>query len=428
MKRIVLFIIAVLAASSASFAQDPKQEIKANPCLAGSNYLAYPGPEQQVLTPAPIGYKPFYISHYGRHGSRYLINPNDYLFPLNTLAKADSLGKLTEMGKEVLRKVRLLKAESNNRLGELTLLGAQQHAGIARRMVERFPDVFADSASVDAKSTVVIRCIISMESELQEMLRLNRCLKISHDASEHDMYYMNLSDPEIDKARYPNGLRKKLEAWEDKNYDPKPLMKRLFTDLDYASKLNERKLAGKLFTLANIIQNSEIRHKISLYDIFTADELYNLWNNDNTSWYVAYAHCPLNGATQPYRERNLLRNIIHEADSCIAIPTHGATLRFGHETMVMPFVCLLGLDGYDRQITSFDDVAKSGWVNYRIFMMASNIQFIFYRRSATDRNPLVKVLLNENEATLPVKSDTKPYYRWSDVKAYYQDKLAKAGY
>ena len=59
MKRIVLFIIAVLAASSASFAQDPKQEIKANPCLAGSNYLAYPGPEQQVLTPAPIGYKPF---------------------------------------------------------------------------------------------------------------------------------------------------------------------------------------------------------------------------------------------------------------------------------------------------------------------------------------------------------------------------------
>ena len=37
---------------------------------------------------------------------------------------------------------------------------------------------------------------------------------------------------------------------------------------------------------------------------------------------------------------------------------------------------------------------------------------------------LVKVLLNEDEATLPVESDVAPYYHWNDFKAYCQEKLA----
>lgn len=48
---------------------------------------------------------------------------------------------------------------------------------------------------------------------------------------------------------------------------------------------------------------------------------------------------------------------------------------------------------------------------------------MFYRRSRNDKDVLVKVLLNENEATLPVKTDCAPYYRWSDFKKYYLDKL-----
>ena len=32
----------------------------------------------------------------------------------------------------------------------------------------------------------------------------------------------------------------------------------------------------------------------------------------------------------------------------------------------------------------------------------------------------MKVLLNEQEATLPLDSDTAPYYRWEEVRAYWQ--------
>ena len=115
--------------------------------------------------------------------------------------KADSIGVLTSKGKETIAKIRRMYAEAYNRWGELTPLGAEQHKQIARRMYKRFPSVFKDSVWVDAKSTVVIRCILSMENELQELIRQNTRLKVRCDASAHDMYYMNLSDKKLNVTK-----------------------------------------------------------------------------------------------------------------------------------------------------------------------------------------------------------------------------------
>jgi hypothetical protein len=50
---------------------------------------------------------------------------------------------------------------------------------------------------------------------------------------------------------------------------------------------------------------------------------------------------------------------------------------------------------------------------------------VFYHKNAKDRNPLIKVLLNEKEATLPLSSDLAPYYRWSDFRDYYLRKVSE---
>jgi hypothetical protein len=34
------------------------------------------------------------------------------------------------------------------------------------------------------------------------------------------------------------------------------------------------------------------------------------------------------------------------------------------------------------------------------------------------------VLLNENEATLPLPTDQAPYYRWNDFRTFFLKKLA----
>lgn len=416
--------LAMLSIALSIDAQDVRKEILSNYCLSASNYLAYPGPSQNKLTPAPKGYKPFYISHYGRHGSRYLIGDNEYDKPLQILSEADKNGKLTPLGKDVLERVRLLWKESYKRLGELTELGAQQHKDIAKRMFERFPEVFSGNVHIDAKSTVVIRCILSMENELQQFLLLNPKLDISHDASYHDMYYMNLDDRKLSSEKMPDGVKEQYNAYRKAHVDYSRLINSLFNDSEYVRRnVSKEDFGYRLFKLASNLQSSELRKSITLYDIFTPEELYVNWQMENVRWYIEYGACPLNGGKQPFSQRNLLRRIIEQADSCMALPNPGVTLRFGHETMVLPLTCLLGINGYDKQIEKFDDVEKEGWINYRIFPMGANIQFIFYRRNASDKDIIVKVLLNENEASLPIKTDCAPYYKWTEVRNFYLSKL-----
>ena len=427
MKKLLFTAIISLFAIT-TIAQSVQEDLKRDIRYSASNQMAYPTPTQ-ALTPAPEGYKPFYISHYGRHGSRYLINPKDYSYPHEVLKSADSAGVLTPLGKNVLKRYEIIIQEADNRYGELTPLGAEQHRQIARRMYERFPEVFEGNVWVDAKSTVVIRCILSMTNELTELTRLNPKLRIRHDASMHDMYYMNFNDKELLKKKWNKESNDVYEKYfkEMVNYDY--AFCQLFTDTSFVwRKADARKFYEKLFHTANNLQNLEARKKVTLYDLFTDEDIYNNWRVANMWWYLGYGFSQLNGGKQPYVQRNLLRKIIEEADSCIVLQNPGATLRFGHETMVMPLTVLMGLNGYDLVTDDYAHLDQKGWVNYRIFPMGANIQLVFYRRNTGNKDVLVKVLLNENEATLPIKSNTAPYYKWSEVRQYYLDKINAFNY
>ncbi|MBQ4007390.1 MAG: histidine-type phosphatase, partial [Muribaculaceae bacterium] len=67
MKKLFLtFAIALLAINAMA---DVRGDLKTDPRISANNYRAYPDTQLPQLTPAPVGYAPFYIDHYGRHGS-----------------------------------------------------------------------------------------------------------------------------------------------------------------------------------------------------------------------------------------------------------------------------------------------------------------------------------------------------------------------
>ena len=360
---------------------------------------------------------PFYISHYGRHGSRYQTSANDYDYAYEVLQKADGEKALSQLGRDVLRRLKALRDEASGRWGDLTPLGGQQQRGIARRMFERFPQVFEGEAVIDARSTTTPRCILSMAYFVEQLLRMNGKLDVRQDASDHDRYYMRNS------ANIDNPAMAAKDCYDDfcnRHPSHQRVVGTLFADTAYMNHyVNAERLNYYLFRLASNLQSSELRKDMTLYDLFNDQEIYENWQKENVMWFLAFAFTDLNGGEKPFSQVNLLRNIIAQADSCIAQPGNGCSLRFGHDTILLPLVCLLDLNGYGQKINDMDQLERKGWVGYRIFPMACNVQFIFYRANASDKDVLFKVLLNENEATLPLKTDQAPYYHWSDFRQYY---------
>ena len=429
MKRFFLLIWAVVVVTTSIQAQNMAREtFEKDLRISANNYQAYPDKNLPTLTPAPKGYTPFFINHYGRHGSRWLIDPKDYSIPVEQLSKGEINGKLTQRGKEVLAACRNMLEASRQRLGELSDIGAEQHQGIARRMVENFPEVWQGDAHVDARSTVVIRCILSMLNETDMLKSLNPRLRITTDASEHDMYYMNYRDTVAIAAQ--RAARPAVNEFKDKLFPPKELDKRLgkitsrlFTDKKFVrDSIDSFTLVMRLLDVVSNMQSHHDFENIDLYTgVFTADDATLIWTYNNARWYVYSGNTPLTNHTGPLAHRHLLLNFVEAADIAIASGTNSATLRFGHESVVLPTVCLMGLNGMDYETTQLETLAEH-WRSYEVFPMAANIQMVYYRKPGSD-DILVKILLNEHEATLPIATDVAPYYHWTDVRKHFLSRI-----
>ena len=437
MKRLIAlsFIIchlsfSVAQSSSFSVAQNSaptaRDEIRQNRWLAGSNYLDY---DRQLpdfkYTKAPKGYRPFYFSHYGRHGSRWLIAKDSYTRVIRPLRKARQEGLLTREGEELLRQIELFNKTTEHRKGDLTTVGERQHHGIGRRMAEHFPEIFVKTKglAIDARSTTVTRCILSMVAECEELMAANPTARIHNDVSDSLQYYLNQPWEGVVKEQgsRTNALR---YNFANKITDSERITGALFADKKWANdSIDMKPFMRDLFEVVLNMQSHD--GAPDLTNIFTEDEIYNIWRAFNAGWYVNYAHSPQTGGVMAYSQYNLLRNIIETADTCLAAGNPQATLRFGHEVCVLPLACLMELDSCGIMVENLDELDQH-WQNYKIFPMACNIQMIFYKHKRGQGPVLVKVLLNEREATLPAgATDTPYYYIWDDVRRYWATKLDK---
>ena len=125
MKHLNYFLTAVLLLISASLlSQTTKEEFLKNRRHASGIYQPYFF-EATKSTPAPKGYTPFYISHYGRHGSRWVQTPDTYTYPQEILSKAHKERVLTPLGESVYERVDASAKDAWNRYVYLSQLGSK---------------------------------------------------------------------------------------------------------------------------------------------------------------------------------------------------------------------------------------------------------------------------------------------------------------
>ena len=402
-------------------AQTTFEEISADLNKAGGVYLAYPKVEAKQ-TPAPKGYKPFYVSHYGRHGSRYLLGDGDYQWIIQLMTKADAINGLTPLGKDVLQRLQLVWKETEGHGGDLTPLGVRQHQGIAERMSKNFPEVFRGKRHVSARSTVVYRCAMSMVAFGDRLKGLNPQLDINYEMSEKYMSYLNYH---TDRSNaFTHGEKgpwvEEYRKFEAAQVKPDRLVSSLFSNADFIRcEVNPANLMWGLYWIA--VDMQDIETPLSFYDIFTAQEMFDLWQCVNYRFYICNANPLASKGLVMANAKSLVENIIESADSAMKNRSIAATLRFGHDGNVIPLLALLQIENFDVAVAGPAEVYKH-WCDFKATPMASNIQLVFFENKSGD--VLVKFLHNEKEVHIPVKTDIWPYYHWNEVKEYYQKRLS----
>ena len=450
--------LAVAVAAGTCTAQVSDSELAAHPEYTESNALPYPEPDKSVkYTKAPAGYKPFYMSHYGRHGSRFHHSADEYRYLAETLAKADSAGALTATGKQISALAQVLKSEAMPRTGDLTQPGVHQHMGIAKRMAKNFPEIFRTRKSagkkvvphVKAYASTSGRCIVSMAAFIGEFRIQFPEIEPELLSGKSYMPFICAFDwGKLDYSKAPAYTAESDKLWQ--KVDPKPLMQKLFADTAYAAKnIDAGTFYNRLLEITDLFPGMDSALVASvekaagapvstLREIYTTEERITRWKAQNAWWYSLLGTSPLidksNGTDFA---KSTLQNILDEADSALASNTPvAATLRFGHDAGLLTLAALMQLPVANAKVSDLSKLHEQ-WTDFRVIPMAANLQIVFYRKgdapakAGTTPDVLVKVLYNEIEQALPVpcapgiKCPAAPYYRWEDVRAFYKGILEK---
>ena len=405
---LVLFFVAVsLCAQTVS----PLDELKADPRKAYGTDYPYSF-EKVKLTKAPKGYKPFYISHYGRHGSRYYWSDRLYYELDSLLTKAHQKQLLTAEGEAFYNKFMASKEELKTGISELTQLGWEQHQFIARTMYNNFPQVFKKGGNVLAISSLSGRCVLSMSAFCQELVQCNPKIEIREQSSRFTLDGVVPTDRQNPvKHRFPRvtpRYEKNKDRFKYEDNLREKIIPRVFTSTEGLPG-NLHHIGSNLINLYTSLPS--IGHEGMMGNIITDQEIVDQWENSNLGSY-SWVFGPQNDMIP------VLQDIIRKAEAAInGTSDHIADLRFGHDTCLGPLTVLMGLNGADKDPEDPYEV-KNTYQNW-LTGKASNVQLIFYRKGKSSSDILVKCLLNGREVRLPVPTDNYPYYRWSDFRQFY---------
>lgn len=416
MKRVVSILAGILVAS-ALLAQTTRQEIIDNPAFTRAHYSSYPVPTT-TLTPAPEGYAPVYISHYGRHGSRYHTSRSNHTNAYKILKEAKEADLLTSFGKSVYKKVKELRSDANGRDGSLSPLGAQEHRGIAERMYNAYPEVFSGDAVIECRSTESARCILSMAANNERLKELNPSLRISRSACEGDEEFLRNDKYQKECKKDMESAKKELQA----NLDATEFINRIFEEgisdiLDEKGKIKFMRHMYAIYQITDCTSHTGI----NLDDIFTPEELFVLWEATNAGNYAQCGNSKKFGKGVLNDAKPLLKDFLERADDALDGNGISADLRFGHDVAVAPLAALLNINGYGARTSPLEEAYKV-WADYIVMPMATNIQLIYYKNASGDI--LVKILYNEKESTIPeLKTADGPYYDWKELRQYFVNLL-----
>lgn len=417
MKRLLisLFLLTLAVASYAQLTPEMDAYLREFPQRAAFNCHSY---EFHPLkdTPAPSGFKPFYISHYGRHGSRSHSTDEPYVLLRDCLEAAAQEGIITASGDSLLACAKQMIGLHDGMDGRLTPRGAREHEMLARRMYNRYPRVFRHG-EVHALSSDVRRCLVSMAAFTSSLRACKPDLVMTWDTGVKYQRFITSNSGTAIKQKALDVVHGPLT---DIPIDTMAVFSRYFKD-----PVRGKELAGKpksfisaIFTLAQFAEAYDINE--NRFSFLPWEAVETAYARHALNFYLAHCNSAPFGDERMPRARPLVMEIVRKADEAIAGAPVAADLIFGHDLPFLSLCSYFGLEGYGYPRLTAEEAYRS-WNGVKLCPFATNLQMVFYRNRKGV--VLVKFLANEEETPIPeLKAYAGPYYLWDDVKEYVNNK------
>ncbi len=444
-----LTILAGLLAFSGIFAQNVDADFfRDHPDEVGGIYYTYRYAPSE-MTAVPKGYKPFYISYVGRHGSRWHTSGYRYVVCQYVLNAASDADGLTDYGKTLQERMDRLANRAAGREAEISPQGINEQRGIAERMTEAYPELFKGKGKgkyVEAYSSIYPRCILTMTAFTQRLTELNPKMRIYQTTNDRVQPFVNSWVGKKSFADEVKGITLKRINAEIDRISPE-VLSRIFKSgytpftADEADKCNV--FVRSLFDLMMMMQDTEGDDRID--DLFTPEQKYAVWKEILPYRYGQYGTTYRWGDAIFADGAACMKSIVEDVDAklkgenskfayvgtsdfpLLADPDYEgldrvAFLRFGHDYTVIALLATMMVEGKCARTDDFENL-QDYWLDFVVSPMSSNLQFVFFKNN--DDEVLVKLLHNEQECRVPVPGEDGPYYSWNALREYMVARIAE---
>lgn len=366
---------------------------------------------EETDTPAPAGFKPVYVSHYGRHGARTGMKVGDtYDRLVEVLKEASAKRLLTPQGDSLLTEALWVKAYHDGMDGRLTRVGEAEQHELAARIYRRYRPVFRQKCKyIRVETSTVPRSIVSGECFVQTLTSLQPDLTFSFDTGEKYFAYINNSSSK-EHRQAVEAVRDSLNnIWKS---DGAELFGRIFKDPSNGPALVKDADDFQHLIWETAREGKASGLKVDMFRHLSDAVVHKWWADEIRDIYMRHCNSVEFGEERMKRTEPLVRVMLLQAQQALATGSVVADFKFGHDHPLIAMAGYFGLEGVGDRLT-WEDLPDA-WADPMNIPFSSNMQMVLYRNRSGE--VLVKFVYNGRERKLrDLTAVSGPYYKWSEV-------------
>lgn len=427
--------LAVLTCTGITNAQTPNE--CANTFWGSSTPYSY---VHVVYTPTPSEYVPVFINYIGAAGASHLHKDVTTTYTYALFQKADSAHAIKPDGIALRKMLMLIQNIEKPNLDKLTHSGIDELHDIGARMISSNGNVFLRPCQKISliNEDKMIKSAEALFAGLDRKIDAPECDKIDYkdDDNLRPQTVSKALNDYIEKGDWKDEGESVLDAKRPKNFTDR-FLNRFFekTFLEDVDEDLKNKFIVDMYNISLVTGSitSEISKagytwdEVNLRSYFSCNELEMFSMMSAAEAYYKSGPGDDKQGIQVKSSVPLLLNFINTTDAYSLNKAVAADIRITTPEVIASFAALMNLNDVNKasaDVTKFD----RNWKVEEVIPTSGNIQWILYQGISADTRTtyLVKFLLNEKEIGIDgLKAYKFPYYKWDDVKEYYQKKMTE---